>query len=89
MVKKITRTFQFNEVTIKNAVTGEVIKEETVAGKITKKQVMKHYLKETEDNDVVSVLVEIEQKEEKREMSLETFLSNSTVVEEKEESEEE
>ena len=81
MGKTISRTFIISNVVVKNAENGKLIKEVTMSGKTTKKAIMKEYLKNTEDKDIVSVLVTIDEKEERREMGLETFLKYSSLME--------
>lgn len=73
------RTFKFSEVTLTNVETKEVIESYKVNGTITKKQVMKDYLKSCED--VQPVLVEIKETEEKRVADIDDFLKISKVTE--------
>jgi hypothetical protein len=75
--KKITRTFQFSKVEIKDAKTGDVLETQTLAGKVSREKIAIAFIKKTKNT---SFTIEITETEELREMSLETFIANSTVV---------
>jgi hypothetical protein len=78
-VEKITRTFNHTTIIIKDSKSSEVLKQEVISGKLDdklRKQVAIKFIKETGNTNFFIDAVETE---EVREMSLETFLANSTV----------
>jgi len=77
MSKMITRTFKLFTVIITDAKTGEIIREEVFHKKVSKEKVAMKFLKETGN---IGVLIDIVESEECREMSFETFISNSKLM---------
>jgi hypothetical protein len=82
MEKKITRSFTYNNVTIKDGKSGEVLKEFTSSEKADKAKIAVKYIKESGKTDF---FIDIVENVEVREMTVETFLANSTIVVPKEE----
>ena len=77
MLKTITRTFKLFTVTIKDAMTGEVITQE-VHDKLPKREkIAIAFIKETGRTNFT---IEIIGTEEMREMSVNTFMEYSTLV---------
>ena len=77
MEKKITRTFKFFKVVVKDGETGGILKEEMLATKPTREKISIKFIKET---GKTNFMIDVVETEELREMSLETFISNSTIV---------
>ena len=76
MAQTISRTLKNTKVVIKSS-TGELIKEFVANKKTTKVKESMAYMKETGCTNFAVELVEIE---EQREMTLDTFIANSTLV---------
>ena len=77
MEKKITRTIKTYKLIIRDSQTGAILKSEVTHTPINRKTAAIKFIKETGNT---SFLIDIVETEELREMSLETFMANSTVV---------
>ena len=75
-----TRNIKYSNVTISD-LEGKVLKSYKTNKNVTKKSVMKSYLKSVND-DFKPVKIEISSNEEKREMPFDLFMTHSTVVKE-------
>lgn len=76
-MEKITRTIKTYNALISNSKTGELLETRLYSKEPTKGKVAIDYIKKTGNTEI---LIEIVNIEEKREMSLEFFLANSTIV---------
>jgi hypothetical protein len=77
MEKTIKRSFTFYNVKIIDVKTGETLKEEKTAQKISKEKVATNYIKET---GTMGFTVEITEETQAREITLTKFLEHSTIV---------
>lgn len=84
MEKKITRTFNYHKVEIVDASTKAILKSETITTEPDRKKIAIKFIKESGNTNF---LINITKTEELREMTLETFIANSTIVIPKEKTE--
>jgi len=77
-MKTISRTIKSWEITIKDGETREILSQELLHTRPKKEKIAVKYIKETEKTNF---FIEIDEHEEKREMSLEDFIKYSKVVE--------
>ena len=77
MSKSITRTFKFYKVTIKDGETGGIVKEEVYGKNPSREKVAIAFIKESGKTNFT---IDIVESEEQREMSVETFIFNSTLL---------
>jgi hypothetical protein len=77
MEKTISRTFKLYEVTITDAVTNEVLKSEVIDTKLTKEKIAIKFIKE---RGKTNFIVDIIETETLREMTVDFFIKNSTIV---------
>lgn len=77
MEKKITRTFKFFAVTIKDGQTGEVLKSYESNVPVKREKIAVAYIKETKKTNFI---IDIAEREELREMSFDKFIEHSKIV---------
>lgn len=77
MEKKITRTFKFSKVEIKDSKTGELLDTQVTEGIVSREKIAIKFIKATGNT---SFVIDVVETEELREMTLEVFVAHSTIA---------